>query len=286
MFCDMNDHENTTIHCHERFKFRRLPGQKHVYTPKECFNDLADEEGYCRGKPVGSSCSNNGHADCDVDLYCEEPRKVCVPVGKVGDACTAERKCASYLLCAWEDGLDFRCRNYGTYPNGKTLGPGDEDDICQSNYIDQNYLCSEGPRLTSPHLREAPGESCHYTVGSEDRSHCWYQSGGKAICKRGAGDLMNEWKTSLAYLLLQPSCHVTIPMAQCDMGRKVVASQEEWEKIWFAISKLHWDVHLEGLAQCMKQYVHPETFKYEKSSFGNLISVSTLSLFALLLILL
>ena len=165
----MNDLENTTIRCHQRFHYKKLPGQKYFTSPSECFNSMADTEGYCRGKTFGQSCANNGDADCDVDLHCDE-RKSCVHVGINGDHCDDHHKCASNLLCAWEDGVNFVCRHYGIYPNGKSLGPGDEDDICQSNYIDEEYYCRAAPRLTSPRFRDSAGEKCEYTAGRHDHS--------------------------------------------------------------------------------------------------------------------
>eukprot|EP00826_Nyctotherus_ovalis_P050888 TRINITY_DN629_c0_g1_i5.p1 TRINITY_DN629_c0_g1~~TRINITY_DN629_c0_g1_i5.p1 ORF type:complete len:289 (-),score=63.93 TRINITY_DN629_c0_g1_i5:132-998(-) len=286
MICDMNDKENSTIRCHRKIQAGKLAGQKYKYSPLECFTSLGDGEGYCRGNPEGGSCSNNGEADCDVDLYCDPTRKVCLGAVQVGDYCNEHLKCASYLLCAWENGTisDYKCRNYGLYPNGHSLGPGDEDDICQSNYIDDDYYCQEGPKLVSSHLKDTEGESCEYSRGASDESHCWFHGEGKAICKKGALDLMTEWKKALSYLRLSPQCHVSVPMAQCDMGRKVVNTQAEWEDIWYSISRLHWEVHLEGLPVCMRQYVHPETFKYFRSYSGALTSFSALTLLALLLL--
>jgi len=76
-------------------------------------------------------------------------------------------------------------------------------------------------------------------------------------------------------------------MSQCDMGRKVMASEEDWEKIWFTISRLHWEAQLEGLADCMKHFVHPEAFKYTwKKSYGGYLTLSVIPLIAMLLLLL
>ena len=58
-------------------------------------------------------------------------------------------------------------------------------------------------------------------------------------------------------------------MAQRDMGRRVVETQKEFADIWYVISKLHWDVQLEGLAYCMREYVNPYSFKYLKFSYRN-----------------
>jgi hypothetical protein len=279
--CDMNDKVNSTIYCHDKLKFKKLAGQKYEYTPKECFTEKFDSEGYCRGNKDGASCSNNGEADCDVDLYCSPERKVCLTAGRVGDHCGISVKCASHLICAYEYGGNSICREYGYYPNGHIIGVEDEDDICQSNYIDDEFTCQDGPLLIGKNLRDSEGESCQYTHGHPEESHCWYHSEGKAICKKGAKDLIPEWKKALAYLRLKPQCHVAIPMAQCDMGRKVVKTQEEFEDVWYAISRLHWEVHLEGLAPCMRQYVHPETFKFIKDSSASFIPVSILSFIAL-----
>lgn len=280
--CDMNDKENHTIYCHTKLNYHKLPGQKFVYTPKECFNGNANNLGYCRGLERGASCSNNGDADCDVDLYCDPIRKSCQPAARSGEHCDDTTKCASYLLCAWEDGTHFLCRNYGLYPNGKSLGAGDEDDICQSNYIDNDFTCDDGPILLGTNLKDIEGAQCKYSRGDEEEATCWYHADGHAICKKGAKDLIPEWKKALAYLRLQPQCHVSIPMAQCDMGREVMGSQKEWEDTWFAISRLHWEVQLEGLAPCMRQYVHPETFKYIGNYSGSVVPLSILALISLL----
>lgn len=80
---------------------------------------------------------------------------------------------------------------------------------------------------------------------------------------------------------------MAIPLAQCDMGRLVVNSDEDWRKIWMSISRLHWEMQLEGLLPCMKEYVHPEAFKYEpRPSAGSYLTLSVLSLIPLLLLLL
>jgi co-chaperonin GroES (HSP10) len=49
MTCDMNDKVNNTVYCHDKINYKKLAGQKFVYTPKECFTERADIEGYCRG---------------------------------------------------------------------------------------------------------------------------------------------------------------------------------------------------------------------------------------------
>ena len=71
------------------------------------------------------------------------------------------------------------------------------------------------------------------------------------------------------------------------MGHKVASSDEEWGKIWMAISRIHWEVQLEGLLPCMKAYVHREAFKYEPVvSSGSYLPLSILSLISLLMMLL
>ena len=281
----MNDKVNTTIYCHRKLEFKKLAGQKYVYTPKECFTAKADAEGYCRGNKEGESCSNHGDADCDVDLYCGAERKTCTKAVANGEFCGPTARCASHLLCVEENGPTV-CRGHGIYPNGKILGGNDEDDICQSNYIDSEYRCADGPLLVGSNLKESEGESCQYSRGDPEESYCWFHSGGKAICKKGARDLITEWRKALAYLVKEPQCHVAIPMAQCDMGRKVMSTQKEWEDVWLAISRLHWEVHLEGLAPCMRQYVHPETFKFMENFSGSLIPITILSLINLLFLIL
>ncbi len=85
----------------------------------------------------------------------------------------------------------------------------------------------------------------------------------------------------------KPSCHVTIPLAQCDMGSKVFKDKTEWQRLWFTISEVHWEAHIEGLLECMREYVHPEAFKFQKvNSFGGFITAPMAGLIALLLLLL
>ena len=90
----------------------------------------------------------------------------------------------------------------------------------------------------------------------------------------------------LNYLNRRPKCHVDLPMAQCDMGREVVETQEKWEDIWFTLSKLHWENQIEGLLECMKSFVHPEAFKYRRHpSYGSSLTVSALTLVLAVLLL-
>jgi len=286
-FCDLNDNENTTVHCHNRFPHKRLAGEKFRESSKECFTGQADEKGYCRGFGYGQSCSNNGDADCDVDMYCSE-HKVCEHAKLEGEYCNSQLKCASYLICAWEDGVDSRCRPYGHYDSVKQLGPGDEGDICISHYMNDDFKCEVGPKLTHTNVKDIQGERCIYDHGEEHHAHCWYHNEGKAICRRGPGDLMEEWNRVLHYLRLKPSCHVMLPLSQCDMGREVMSDQVEWEKTWYSIGKLHWEHQIEGVLPCMKQYVHPEIFKYEHhfnfSGYLSLGLITFLSLFLMLMI--
>jgi len=263
MTCDMNDRVNATIYCHKKLEYKKLAGQKYVYSPRECFISKADPEGYCRGNLEGESCSNHGDADCDVDLYCGDETKTCKKAAVNGEFCGKYTKCASHLLCVEEDGSNV-CRWHGIYPNGKSLGPYDESKVCQSNYIDE-YTCTHGPLLIGSNLRNSEGERCVYSRGDPEESYCWYHSEGKAICKRGAGDLITEWRKVVEYLFKEPKCHVSIPMGLCDMGRKVVKTEKEWKDIRLAIIRLNWEVHLEGLAPCMRQYIHPEAFKHMSS---------------------
>lgn len=111
-FCDMNDKENTTIKCSKAMPRAKLAGEKWVDTPDECFTKKHDDEGYCRGMEYGQSCSNNGDADCDVDLFCSS-RKVCEHAGDVGHSCYYNEKCQSHLTCSWNDGVNFVCQQYG-----------------------------------------------------------------------------------------------------------------------------------------------------------------------------
>ena len=282
----MNDVQNTTIFCHNRFVRKRLAGEKFRESPKECFTNKADDDKYCRGAGYGETCSNNGDADCDVDLYCSD-RKVCEHAAQEAEHCAYNIPCASHLLCAWEDGIAFKCRPYGFHTDGEDIGPGEEDDICHSRYRNAHYKCEQGPKLTHSNLRDYPGEKCIYTHGDNGQANCWYQHEGKAICRRGVAELRAEWLLVLSYLAKKPKCHVAIPMGQCDMGRKAVATDEEWSKIWFAISKLHWENQMEGILDCMKSFIHPEAFKYEpRKSAGSFLTLSVLSLLPLLLLLL
>jgi len=189
----MNDLENATIKCHNRFVRKRLSGEKFRESPKECFTGKADEKGYCSGAKFGESCSNNGDADCDVDLYCSE-RKVCEHAGQEGEYCNRVAKCESYLTCAWEDGIIHKCRPYGFYENGKEMGPGDDSDICYSHFLNDNFLCEAGPKLAHPNIRDRPGEKCTYSHGQNGISRCYYHAEGYAICAKGAGEMEHEWK--------------------------------------------------------------------------------------------
>ncbi len=165
----MNDLENTTIKCHNRFPSKKLAGQMFDQSPTECFTGIADDDHYCRGHKHGETCSNNGDADCDVDLYCSE-RKVCENAKLEGEHCNTIDKCASYLLCAWDENYDYTCRPYGYKANGETMGPGDEDDICRSHYLNDEAVCEPGPKLTHSNIRDAPGDQCTYTHGENGAS--------------------------------------------------------------------------------------------------------------------
>jgi len=189
----MNDVDNKTVRCHTRFIRKRLAGEKFRDSPKDCFTQTADEKHYCRGAVYGHSCSNNGDADCDVDMYCSE-RKVCEHAKLEGEYCNSHERCASYLICAWEDGVDSRCRPYGFYPNDKQLGPGDEDEICQSRFLNDDFKCEHAPSLEHSNLRDKPGDKCVYTHGPLNMARCYYQKEGKAICRKGAAQQQPDWE--------------------------------------------------------------------------------------------
>jgi len=265
---------------------KRLAGEKYRESVKECFSGQADEEGYCTGVEYGHSCSNNGDADCGVDLYCSD-KGVCEHARIEGEHCSEKIKCASYLTCAWEDGVNYKCRPYGFHQDGKLLGPGDEEDLCRSKYMNSEYTCERAPSLTHSNLQDYPGSKCIYSHGEEHLSHCWYHQDGKAICRRGNYDLRDEWSLVLSYLEKHPKCHVTLPLSQCDQGRKVFTDEKEWERVWFALSKIHWEHQMEGLNDCMKQYIHPEAFKYQHHiNAGSYLSFSVLALISMLLLVL
>lgn len=91
----------------------------------------------------------------------------------------------------------------------------------------------------------------------------------------------------LDYLRRRPKCHVTIPMAQCDNGRKVYKDEESWKTLWRAISRLHWENQMEGVLECMKDYVHPDSFKYDRKKSGSTyLTISLATLLSLILLLL
>jgi hypothetical protein len=193
----MNDLENATIHCHKEYPRKRLPGEKYVETPRECFSGEENEKGYCKGVAVGLSCSNNGDADCDVDLFCSSASKTCEKAKVEGDYCNRKTRCASFLICAWEDGVEAKCRPYGYLMTGAQAGAGDDSDLCDEHYlanVNDNFICQKGPLLIGTNIKEAPGEKCGYSHGEDDHSKCYYHAEGKAMCRRGAGDLMYEWK--------------------------------------------------------------------------------------------
>lgn len=285
MFCDMNDLDNKTIKCHKGFPRRRLAGEKVVESPKECFSGVDDEKGYCVGAKVGESCSNNGDADCDVDLFCGEKR-VCEHAKLEGEWCNRKNKCASYLLCAWEDGVESKCRPYGFHVAGDSVGIGEEEDICDTHYLNSLYNCEHGPSLMGPNIKDRPGDKCGYSHGEDDHSRCYYHYDGKAMCRRGPQDLMPQWRTVLAYLRRRPKCHITIPMSQCERGREVMPDENSWKDVWRAISYLHWENQMEGVLECMKDYVHPDAFKYDrKISFAGYWTLSLVTLLPLIMLL-
>jgi len=74
-------------------------------------------------------------------------------------------------------------------------------------------------------------------------------------------------------------------MAQCDMGSEKYETIAEFAKVWRAISRLHWENHLEGLADCMKWFVHPEAFKYDPHyNAASFLTVPLALLLALILL--
>eukprot|EP00829_Urostomides_striatus_P001967 TRINITY_DN1212_c0_g1_i3.p1 TRINITY_DN1212_c0_g1~~TRINITY_DN1212_c0_g1_i3.p1 ORF type:complete len:755 (+),score=195.01 TRINITY_DN1212_c0_g1_i3:48-2267(+) len=265
MYCDMNDLESKTIHCRKKLNIRKLAGEKFEDSPTECFTAKADENGYCVGRKYGETCATNGDADCDVDLYCGE-RKYCERAKLEGEFCNRREKCASYLLCAFEDGVDSKCRPYAYHKNGDSVGPGEEEEICEERYYNKDFVCEHGPFLVSPNLKDKPGEKCVYSHGEDDKSRCFYHFQGYAICRKGSGDQLAEWKLVLDYLKRRPKCHVSFLMAQCDKGREVMPNDESWAEVWRAIGKLDWEDQIEGLLDCMKQYVHPNLFRYDRKS--------------------
>jgi hypothetical protein len=76
---------------------------------------------------------------------------------------------------------------------GILLGPGEEDDACRSNYINSSYYCDQAPKLIGSNIKETAGEKCGYTFGEADYSKCYYHADGKALCKKGTGDLTKDW---------------------------------------------------------------------------------------------
>jgi len=282
----MNDNENTTIHCHNAFVRRRLAGEKFIESPRECYTGKADDDGYCRGAGYGQSCANSGDADCDVDLYCSE-KQVCEYARLNGEYCNEKLKCASYLTCAWEDGVNYKCRPYGFHQDGKQLGPGDEEDLCRSRHMNDEYICEKAPWLTHSNVVDYPGHKCVYTHGSDGVAQCYYHHEGKAICRRGNHDMRDEWQIVLEYLKRKPKCHVALPYAQCDEGRKVFETDVEWHKTWLALNRLHWEHQMEGLNECMKHFIHPEAFKYEvHKSYGSYMGFTIIGLISMILLVL
>eukprot|EP00826_Nyctotherus_ovalis_P004568 TRINITY_DN1099_c0_g1_i9.p1 TRINITY_DN1099_c0_g1~~TRINITY_DN1099_c0_g1_i9.p1 ORF type:complete len:269 (+),score=37.15 TRINITY_DN1099_c0_g1_i9:481-1287(+) len=267
MTCNLNNSVNATTYCKYKPMVKRLAGEKYVYTSMECLNRIADDKQYCRGKLEGASCSNYGDAECDVDLYCDSEAKICRPVAREDEDCN-EAKCASNLVCARSNLRPFEryCKSYGIFFNGHILASDTPSGVCRSNYKDERDYCQTGPVLVGSNLKENEGMPCEYNGGQPGKSQCWFHARGKAICRRGAGDLMDDWKKAVAYLRLSPKCHVSAPMAQCDMGREVMSSQEEWEDAWSAISTLHLEERLEGMPECVRQHLYPDAFKYSSTS--------------------
>lgn len=265
--CELNSSVNGTVTCRYKPSVKKIAGEKYLFTPLECLNRMNDHRGYCRGKLKGGSCSNYGDAECDVDLYCSSETKTCQAAAQDGEDCS-EAKCASNLLCVRDSKSPFerRCRGYGVFVNGHVLTADTVRGVCRSNYKDERDYCQAGPVLAGSNLKEREGMPCYYNGSRPGESQCWFHARGKAICKKGAGDLMDEWKKALAYLRRSPKCHVSAPMAQCDMGREVMSTQEEWKDAWRAISILRLEERLEGMPECVRQYLYPEVFKYSGTS--------------------
>lgn len=73
------------------------------------------------------------------------------------------------------------------------MGPGEEDDACYSNFINSSYYCDSGPKLVGSNIKESTSEKCMYTFSTEEYAKCYYHAQGKAVCKKGPGDLQNDW---------------------------------------------------------------------------------------------
>lgn len=262
--CDLSDTSNQIYRCHSKLAIKKLAGDKFRDSPRECFTGKVNDEGYCIGAAFGESCANNGDADCDVGLFCNE-KYICEHALKEGDNCSRLRKCESYLTCQVDiNGVEQKCKKYGSMINGEEVAPSNDPDICRSNWFSETYICQDGPKLKHSNIRENPGETCEYDIDYPTKSVCYYHSEGKALCSKGAGQMNDVFTKIIHYLDRKPKCHVDHPYAQCDMGEKVFDDPDQWADTWKSLFLLHYEPHFEGLLDCMKKFIHPDAFKYEK----------------------
>eukprot|EP00826_Nyctotherus_ovalis_P062449 TRINITY_DN9032_c0_g1_i13.p1 TRINITY_DN9032_c0_g1~~TRINITY_DN9032_c0_g1_i13.p1 ORF type:complete len:221 (-),score=39.56 TRINITY_DN9032_c0_g1_i13:20-682(-) len=171
----------------------------------------------------------------------------CVRAADVGEFCSNDHLCKSYLYCR-----KGSCVEYGKVKNG--MNPGDSNPaLCESHYISKQGLCAEGPKLNNDILVDSPLTVCHYSNGQETSAKCAFHKDGKAICKPEAGDLVSEWQNLLDYLKLKPKCNPIISaLGQCDYGEKVGEQQYLLARI--AYTRLNHYEDVLGNLDCVQKY--------------------------------
>lgn len=184
----MNEVDDLNMKCLSNPEFIKLPGQK-CNVPANCMGTLRD--GYCRGKAAGEKCTQ--HIECDVGLRCGLDL-VCETAAVEGERCDEEHlRCHSYLYCR-----ENVCTRYGSMADDSHPGKGGED-LCVSHHVDKSGVCRPGPKLLGPTIVDTNEHKCVYDNGEEDYAVCGYHAEGKAICKPGDGELMEDWRAVLFY---------------------------------------------------------------------------------------
>ena len=275
------------IETHETCILTRLGTSPIKCTEKDIFKhvgqrcgskDICDGkvvDGYCRGKEIGEKCL--GHSDCDLDLICKPGEEKCSPAADLGQDCSSDYPCKSYLYCR-----DSTCIEYGSIKNGVNPGP-DNPDLCESHYINNQRLCAEGPKLKGDIIVSSPSVRCYYSNGDETAAECGYHKDGKAICKPGAADLLSEWKNLLAYLKLKPKCNpIGSNLGLCDYGEKV--GEQEYLQARIAYAHLHYYGKVKDNPECVQKYQYQEYFEALKRYNGDIRVSALLSLLITIII--
>eukprot|EP00831_Metopus_contortus_P038047 TRINITY_DN2995_c0_g1_i2.p2 TRINITY_DN2995_c0_g1~~TRINITY_DN2995_c0_g1_i2.p2 ORF type:complete len:154 (-),score=23.12 TRINITY_DN2995_c0_g1_i2:110-571(-) len=114
------------------------------------------------------------------------------------------------------------------------------------------------------------GSKCVYSNGEESRAVCGYHKEGKAICKPGDGDILmvNEWKEMLIYLDKKPKCnpYLISDLGQCDYAE--IQEGDEYLRGRIAYSILHFYNVIQGVPECVQNYVHKDYWRLVKRYNG------------------